>query len=440
MEDDRIDQINNTIDEMVTILEGIVEENGQYEDAHVMTQKMEALMASLQESLTIQAEQPVVICDGEKLMNAGIALYNASRKAFKIREGEIVLHILVLPRFLAARTMKLALTFESGGNHNTENIQPSYLDQCLDVLRAFGRVGCLMMECAKKELDKSQHFLSLAVECLEGVTRIWSQIGLSYLTHLKCRSELEEVLQEIWDFFITRIKVLGIIEDTQKGTEGNDSVSGILDSLQELRVLVPYLSAYANDLVEVITAHIDALHSQGKYDLESILAEESLRVADTLEIIDQPLDDGILQRFRSHLLLRLLDSVAALGDIERAEACFSLLPPGRESVSLLVMLRLYLRKQLMEKAISCVRKLLQQGDVTHATKGVEAYVQAQNFSEESLKLYDDLQRCFGDNAFEIKLSLAENLAYSNSRKNRQSALSLIQSILEMLHDRYNSSA
>ncbi|TMW68653.1 hypothetical protein Poli38472_006121 [Pythium oligandrum] len=382
--------------------------------------RIEATTRELRAMVDEMASRRVIMLAGAQVMEAGVVLYNASRSAYKTMssepkktESELVFSVLVL-RYLATRIMGLALAC-SGENdqslHSSAD-QLTFFDECLDVLRSYGRVGSLLLEKATTDNERCTDYLQFASDALDHAMKVWSQIGLTTLTKLKQDLDLEEVIQDLWDFCLDRIRVIRFHRKKRMGDEDGNELSGINETLHELQMLLPYISSGIIELLELITVLSDDWKSNGYHEDQGSLVEEALRLCDTIEHSNDLTDGSSLKRFKRHILLNLLESLIVTGDVPKAEACLSVL--GRDSSSLLCMIKLYVRHGRMDKAAQSLKMIFQQNDLKSSLTATRMYVEAQAYSESALQVFVDLERSYGDNILEIRTELACCRAMSTS--------------------------
>lgn len=419
---------------------------------------LQPIIDDLQHCVTEVSRKPVlVISSTSTLMEAGIALYNASRNAFKAmvksststddnndkdnhqrrqKSALTVRYWIVVARFWACKVMDLSLSYlKSGGpqDKNSTRNQPQYLDACIDVLRSLGRMGTLMLESAKLDFDRCQQYLRLSEESFSSCYAIWSQIGLSYLTKLKQDLELEEVLEDLWDFSMDRIRVLQLLAggDDDRSPGGVDAV---VEALSELQMLVPYMPAYKANLLKLVKETSDVFKQAGRHQEQVMLAEEALRVCDSLDTRMESDDEAVLQQFKQSLLVNALETFGAMQDYQRAETCYSLLPKSRDSEAVLVMAKIYIEAKLFDKALYYLRILFEQDSLSNSMHGARLYAQALSYSDSSLKIYHELERNYGDSKLEISLDLACSLAFSETADRRKRSIGELKRIASHVQD------
>jgi hypothetical protein len=401
--------------------------------------------AKLLHSMVVNASsQRVLILSADRMMEAGIVLYNAARAAFKsyqsmLQNGEShgtsgARLPLLFVRFMAARVMGLALACSKRGDKDltgdSARDQSVFIDDCLDVLRSYGRVGSLLMETAAADSDKCFEYLTLAKEALDYASTIWGQVGLSCLTRFKDGIELEEVLQDIWDFCVDRIRTVRLM---QSYTHDNMAVTILIETLHELQMLLPYMMSNTSCLLELIQDALDEWsRSESHVDLVT-LAEEALRLCDAVETAqDIGGEESCVVAYKLSFLGRLLGSLVSLGEVEKAETCFALLGHNKDSATLLKMTKLYISTQDHDKASLMLKYLFQRDDVAASLAGARMFVEANAFSDESIQIYRQLERHYGDHVLDIGLDLASALAVSDSAQNRARAIAELKRISEMI--------
>lgn len=404
--------------------------------------RLRQLLLELEQDITRFGSQRVLVLDGSQLMNLGVLLYNASRNSFKrITSGNgaceeaatmVVMRYsrfsVTMARFLAAKLMGLSLTCSRNGNRsdNSSVKKTQYMDECIDVFRSFGRVGGLMLESAKSDADDCQKYLSLAHDAFENCNRIWYQIGLSHLTKIKRNLELDEILEDLWDFGMDRVRVLRLC----RRDDGTD-VRILVEAVHELYMILPYMMSYTGDLIKLLTEiSNDYKHLALHEDLEAF-TREILRVCDNFEGNDP---NKLFSQAKQSLLLNLLKSFRSMSAVGKAEETFDLLPNKNDSVGLLTMSKLYVESKLFDKALRSLRTLFQQNDLNLSMQGARAYAQALLFNDQALQIYQELERNYGDATIEISLDLACNLAASESETHKKLAISELKRISVHIHE------
>ncbi|KAF1332004.1 hypothetical protein FI667_g3773, partial [Globisporangium splendens] len=386
------------------------------------------------------------------LMEAGIILYNASRNAFKAmpkssliqddgkndedalqrrHETELTLrNWIVTARFWACKIMSLSLVCSKSGGPLDQSVaknQPQYLDECIDVLRSFGRVGALFLESAKLDFGRCQHYLKVSEESFSCCFAIWSQLGLSHLTKLKQDIELEEIMEDLWDFSMDRIRVLQLLfGDDDDGNFGGSN--GVAEALTELQMLAPYMPTYKIDLLKLVKETSEIYKKAGRHQEQIMLTEEALRLCDSLDACAEPDEEHVLQQFKQSLLVNVLDTFGAMKDYQRAETCYSLLPQSRDSAAVLTMAKIYIEAQVHDKAIYYLKILFQLDNLEHSIQGARLYAQAQSYNDNSMKIYEELERNYGENKLDINLDLAYNLAFSEVPEKRERSISELKRV------------
>ncbi|KAF4322943.1 hypothetical protein BBO99_00003162 [Phytophthora kernoviae] len=184
------------------------------DDIAVLSQTLDGLQSLI---VTFRVQR-VLELSGPQLMQAGADLYNAPRAALKaLVETEktkkqvdeqiktFPRHLLAVTRFVAAKIMDLSLVCSKGGGQDAGVKRSNhFMDECIDVLRSFGRVGMLMLESASIDCGRCEEYLKLAKEALSSSLQLWSRIGLAHLTKFKQGLELEDVVDDLWDFCMDR--------------------------------------------------------------------------------------------------------------------------------------------------------------------------------------------------------------------------------------------
>uniref|UniRef100_K3WQ93 Protein ZIP4 homolog n=1 Tax=Globisporangium ultimum (strain ATCC 200006 / CBS 805.95 / DAOM BR144) TaxID=431595 RepID=K3WQ93_GLOUD len=305
--------------------------------------------------------------------------------------------------------------------------QPQYLDECIDVLRSFGRVGALFLESAKRDFGRCQHYLKIAEESFSCCFAIWSQLGLSHLTKLKQDLELEEIMEDLWDFSMDRIRVLQLLcgDDDACKSRGTN---GVVEALSELQMLVPYMPTYKIDLLKLVKETSEIYKKAGRHQEQIMLTEEALRLCDSLDACAESSEEHVLQQFKQSLLVNVLDTFGAMKDHQRAETCYSLLPQSRDSAAVFIMAKIYIEAQKYDKAAYYLKILFQLDNLEYSRQGARLYAQAQSYDDNSMKIYQELERNYGENRLEINLDLACNLAFSEIPEKRERSISELERV------------
>ncbi|KAL7693240.1 putative tetratricopeptide-like helical domain superfamily [Plasmopara halstedii] len=371
----------------------------------------------------------VLELSGMQLMNAGVELYNAPRAALRaLPQGEIdekqgdgrvtafPRYSLVLTRYVAAKVMELSLTC-SNDKENLENSGKnlaSFIDECIDVLRSFGRVGMLMLESASLDCDKCEIYLSLAKDSFFSAMQLWSRIGLFHLTKFKQGLELEDIIDDLWDFWVDRVRVHQL--HAQHSTNLSEEARDILSSLHELKMLAPYKTSYASSLLDLMKSVSDDYRQVAYLELQVPFVEEVLRIGDTLE---NDGDGDFLKRvisFQQHVLLNLLQALCTSGDFEQAERCYHLFPNNKDPKVLLLMNKLYVDKGHFDRAHRLLQLMFQQNCFEDSIAGARVFAQGYNFSDKGLDIYRELADNYKDADFVINLDVACSLAFVEGKR------------------------
>ncbi|GMF41930.1 unnamed protein product [Phytophthora fragariaefolia] len=379
------------------------------------------VLEELQRLVAQLGAQRVLEMSGTLVMDAGVELYNAPRAALRVlmqmekskahdgQQSSFPRHSLVVTRFVAAKLMGLSLVCLRGGDDGharggKNNVQ--FVDEYVDVLRSFGRVGMMMLESASIDCEKCGEYLALAKEAFSSSLQLWSQIGLSSLAKFKRGLELEDVVDDLWDFCVDRVRVHRLLG------ERSDSAGGlqeIVSSLQELKMLVPYKSSYASCLLGLMRDVSDGYDKAGQHELQVTFAEEAITIGDALESKADETSLGLVASFKQHMLVNLLRALCALGDAERADTCYQLVPGNREPDVLLPMIRLYVDNKQLEKAHRLLLLLFQQDSLYDSILGARIYAQGHSYSSKGLQIYQTVADNYEDAEFIINLEIACNL-------------------------------
>ncbi|KAI9907520.1 hypothetical protein PsorP6_003877 [Peronosclerospora sorghi] len=361
---------------------------------------------------------------GSQLMNAGVDLYNAPRTALKVlaqvekskkEEGDVQLksyprYLLVLTRFVAAKIMGISLQC----SEDSRKTSMEFMEECVDVLRSYGRVGMLLLESASADCENCEEYLALANESFDSSIQLWSRIGLSHLTKFKRGLELEDIVDDLWDFFVDRVRVLQLL--SERSIYSSKKYQEIVSSLHELKMLAPYKISYTSSLLDLIASVSDEYSKTAHHELQISLADEALRICDSLENdVDKGISELIVS-FKQHVLVNLLQSLCSIKDIKRAEACYSLIPASGETKILLLMTKLYVEHKLFDKARRLLILLFEQDSLDDSILGARIYAQGLSFSETGLDIYRVLLDNYGHAEFVINLEIACSLAFVESKR------------------------
>ncbi|CAH0477099.1 unnamed protein product [Peronospora belbahrii] len=377
----------------------------------------------LQRVVTSFSSQRVLEISESQLMSAGVELYNAPRSALRVlaqvekskklgedKSTSFPRYLLVLTRFIATKIMGLSLICPKDGDRNSVQ----FMEQCVDVLRSYGRVGMLMLESASAECGKCEEYLALANESLRSSMQLWSCIGLTHLTKFKHGLELEDTVDDLWDFCVDRVRVLQLLAESS--TNSSEEFRDIVSSLHELKMLAPYKISYASSLLDLMTSVSNGYGKAARHELQISFAEEALRICDSLENDGDESFPELIASFKQHMLVTLLQSLCSTGDIERAEACYLLIPASREPKVLLLMTKLYVEKKQFDKASRLLLLLFEQDCLDDSILGARTYAQGLSFSDKGLDIYRALIDNYGDAEFAINLDIACSLAFDESKK------------------------
>ncbi|CCI43427.1 unnamed protein product [Albugo candida] len=339
------------------------------------------------------------------LMESGILLYNVSRSLLKSYESmekdanSEDKYLLIMTRFTATKVMAFSLLAESD---RKENLSISYIDDCIDVLRSLGRVGLLSLQNIYTDASKSSEYLLLACDTLAHSSNIWSKIGLSYLTKVKHNTELEEILEDLWDFSRSHMEVLTImISTTDDNVKLSININSLTNVLHELQELCPYVPAYTADLLKAIKTTVIEFEKAGKLKYCISLIEESIRISDSIEVGHENATDPSADEFKQFLMLRLFEELFEQKDYQRAETCYSFLPNRKDPSALLVMLKLCLSQKQYQRAKNITGAIIEQNNFEKALLATKTIVQAEEYSADSLMMYDTLRRQYGGNCLDV---------------------------------------
>ncbi|RMX70301.1 hypothetical protein DD238_000019 [Peronospora effusa] len=381
------------------------------------------IMEELQRVVASFSSQRVLEISESQLMQAGVELYNAPRSALRVlaqveknkkREtGESTSfprYLLAITRFVAAKIMGLSLICCKDGDRKSMQ----YMEECVDVLRSHGRVGMLMLESASADCGKCEEYLALANESFRSSMQLWSRIGLSHLTKFKQGLELEDTVDDLWDFCVDHVRVLQLL--AERTTNSSEEFREIVSLLHELKMFVPYKISYANSLLDLMTSVSDKYSQEAHHKLQISFVEEALRVCDSLENDGDESFPELIVAFKKHVLVNLLQSLCATGDIERAEACYLLIPSSREPKILLLMTKLYVDNKQFDKARRLLLLLFEQDSLDDSILGARIYAQGLSFSDKGLDIYRVLIDNYGDAEFVINLDIACSLAFDESKR------------------------
>ncbi|KAL3666552.1 hypothetical protein V7S43_008181 [Phytophthora oleae] len=400
--------------------------------AEVSTEDVSALhelLEELQRAVSGFSSQRVLELSGVQLVNAGVELYNAPRAALgvlaqmeKARQqgGEqrttFPRYLLAVTRLVAAKIMGLSLicSKDSEKQGKGENKSMQFMDECVDVLRSFGRVGMLMLESASVDCEKCDKYLAMAKEAFSSSMQLWSRIGLSHLTKFKQGLELEHVVDDLWDFCADRVRVLQLVADYSDNSP--EEFRDIVSSLHELKMLAPYKAAYASRLIDLMKSVSDGYSQAASPELLVEFTEEALRIGDSLESdTDEHFPEKVAS-FKQHVLVNLLRSLCATGDLDRAETCYQLIPSNQDPKMLLLMNKLYIDNRQFEKAHRLLQLLFEQDNFEDSLLGARAFAQGFGFSDTGLDIYRELADNYGDAEFAINLDVACNLAFVDNKR------------------------
>lgn len=400
--------------------------------AKASTENIEALNHELEELHWIAknfGNNRMLQLSGLQLMNAGVELYNAPRAALKElphsekaekQSNEKLTayprYSLAFTRYVASEVMELSLTCSNNNKEMDKSGKKSalYIDECVDVLRSFGRVGMLMLESASVDCDKCEEYLLLAKDSFSSSMKLWSRIGLSCLTKFKQSLELEDIIDDLWDFCVDRVRVHQL--RAQRNDNSADEFGDIVSSLHELKMLAPYKNSYASSLLDLMKSLSDEYRHAAHLQLQVPFVEEALRVSESL---DNDLDENfpeLVNSFRQHVLHNLLQSLCASKDVGQAEACYQLLPNNQDPKALLLMTKLYVNFSQFEKAHHFLRLLFQQNSFDDSIAGARAFAKGFSFSDKGLDIYRELADNYGDADFIINLDIACSLASVEGKK------------------------
>ncbi|KUF91170.1 BTB and MATH domain-containing protein 40 [Phytophthora nicotianae] len=385
------------------------------------------VLEGLQRIVAGFGKQRVLELSGTQLMNVGVELYNAPRAAMRVlaqiednhtdeQRTSFSRYSLALTRFVAAKVMELSLicSKDDGAQEKSGKKSMQFMDECVGVLRSFGRVGMLMLESASIDCAKCEEYLSLAKESFSSSMQLWSRVGLSHLTKFKHGLELEDIVDDLWDFCVDRVRVLQLL--AQRSDTSPEDSRDIMSSLHELKMLTPYKTSYASSLLDIMLRVSDDYKHATLQDLQVPFAEEALRIGESLENAADENFPELITSFKQHLLMNLLQSLCASGDIERAEACYQLIPDNRDRKVLLLMNKLYVENKQFEKAHRLLQLLFQQDCFEDSLAGARTFARGFSFSDKGLDIYRELASNYGEADFAINVDIACNLAFVEGKR------------------------
>ncbi|GMF10534.1 unnamed protein product [Phytophthora lilii] len=436
------------VDAAATILADVTaaaELLGRAEASSTAIGDLDHLLQALQRIVADLGSQRVLQLSSTQLMNAGVELYNAPRAALKVlvqtekskeKEDEqpasFPRYLLALTRFVAAKIMGLSLVCSKGGSEENVKQNMHFVDEYVDVLRSFGRVGMLMLESASIDCEKCEQYLLLAKEAFASSLQLWSRIGLSHLTKTKQDLELEDVVDDLWDFCVDRVRVLQLLA---KGSDMVEEFQDIVSTLHELKMLAPYKPSYGSILLDLMTSVSDGYAQTAQHELQVRFAEEVLHTSESLRNDADTNFLSIVTVFKQHILLNLLGSLCAIGDIKRAETCFQHVPDNQDPKALLLIINLYVENKQFEKAHRLLLVLFQQDNLDDAILGARSYAKGLSYSERGMEIYRELVHNYGDASVTISLAIACDFALHENKVYRLRAVEEIKR-LGLLLERY----
>ncbi|EEY66205.1 uncharacterized protein PITG_03758 [Phytophthora infestans T30-4] len=260
----------------------------------------------------------------------------------------------------------MGLSLICSKDDEAQNKNTQFMDECVDVLRSYGRVGMLMLESASIDCEKCEEYLSLAEESFSSSMQLWSRIGLSHLTKFKQGLELEEILDDLWDFWMDRVRTLQLL--TQRPDYSPGDSRDMVSSLHELKMLAPYKPSYASSLLDLMTSVSDEYRRATLHDLQVSFAEEALRIDNS------------------------------------------------DSKVLLLMNKLYVDNKQFEKAHRLLQLLFEQDSFDDSLAGARTFAEGFSFSDKGLDIYRELASNYGDADFAINVDIACNLAFVEGKR------------------------
>ncbi|OWZ23716.1 hypothetical protein PHMEG_0001352 [Phytophthora megakarya] len=271
--------------------------------------------------------------------------------------------------------LSLVCAEDSGNQKKNGYKSMQFMDECVDVLRSFGRVGMFTLESASIDCEKCEDYLALAKEAFSSSMQLWSRIGLSHLTKFKQGLELDDVVDDLWDFCVDRVRVLRLL--TEGASNVSDEYIAIVSSLHELKMLAPYKPSYASSLLDIMKRVSDGYSDAAHHEQQVIFAEEALGVGDSLE---NDADDNFPE------------------------------------LMLLLMNKLYIDNKQFDKAKWLLKLLFRQDSFEESISGARAYAQGLSFSEKGLEIYGELADNYGGAEFAINVDIACNLAFVEDKR------------------------
>ncbi|KAH7479482.1 uncharacterized protein KRP23_6272 [Phytophthora ramorum] len=436
--------VHRAIELLARAAEGLTASHDSHQVSSTDIDALKQVLEELQRLILEVGSQRVLELSGAQLMNAGVELYNAPRAALRALEQveksktktdseatSLPRYLLAVTRFVAAKVMELSLVCSKngGGQENGARKNTQFMDECVDVLRSFGRVGMFLLESASVDCENCEAYLELANEAFSSSMKLWSRIGLAHLTKFKQGVELDDVVDDLWDFCTHHVRVLQLISQRPDNSAGE--ARDIVSLLNELKMLAPYKPSYASSLLDLMRSVSDEYSQTAQHELQVVFAEEALRVSESLENDADENFSELVTSFKQHVLLNLMQSLCANNDIERAEACYQLIPVNRNSKVLLPMIKLYVDNEHFDKAHRLLLSLFQQDNFDDSILGARTYAQGLSFSIKGMDIYRHLAINYGDCAHAINVEIACNLAVEES--NRYRAMSELKRIgLELL--------
>ncbi|OQR84876.1 hypothetical protein ACHHYP_12589 [Achlya hypogyna] len=281
------------------------------------------------------------------------------------------------------------------------------LDAAVDLLRCFGRLGRLLLSSRCNGLFP----IASPETCFEEAIAIYKTMGVHKLAKVVGGTELEAVLEEVYAVFAAHLRVL---------ERSRHMLDVILEHVQELRMILPYLPKDQPNLAKLVLSLSDDFLRIDEREAEVILLAIALEI---LELGERRRHKAL----QTKVVGRLFEAYLALGLLEKAEVCLRML--GAVD-GLLFGVKLALKRGEWTTAANLIEKLQNAQDFEPANEATRLFARATDFSPTAMECYQKLQHNFPEAAWDIDVDIASELAFSDNKELRQQAVSSIERIVK----------
>ncbi|KAF0685059.1 Aste57867_22987 [Aphanomyces stellatus] len=331
---------------------------------------------------------PQLATDPLNVVNV-IDLYNTSRKCvLHETHKDVALQIRALACFLLKRL-----------------ISPG-ISESLDLLRCFSRTGHVLRgTCIDTQV------IATPQKCFEEAIEIYKTVGLHHISKSKSGVDLQAICEDIWDAFEGHLCCLPL-----------SSIDEMVEDIQELRMIIPYLPQNAQNFVKLIIKLAESHRKVDSRDCEATLLGTALELIETL-------DNFKKKSYKRTVLSRLVDVYVEMEWFDKAETCWRILMNPETPQGLVSGVNLYSKMKVYPKAVVLIEKLQELDNYDAASEATRMYSHAVGFEDATtIPLWETLKLNFPPHSIEIELDLAGELAFSKTKRLRQDSCVLIANV------------